>query len=329
MNRKRLVAALALASATLGVVKTAVAQVELKNDGFTGTTTPNFQGGLMTGEIAAVRLVAPSTGMQVTQVRLVFGGDASTRTFRVHIWNDSAGTTAPGTELYTGDHSLAGMPATLQDIDLTSVGVILPITTFRVGIEFLQDGLPSVATDADGTITASGNFINVSGLGWSTSQSAGFTQDWIIRAVVAPVSPADAATGSDAAAVDASDGASTDASDAAATDGPPAPTDGGGDTGAAQCQVNSDCPSGRYCQPTAKTCTFDCRLDSDCNAGTTCNSLGMCVARSGGVSSGGGDDGGCGCRVEQTTGARSALALELAAAAIALVRRRRRADRRR
>jgi hypothetical protein len=48
------------------------------------------------------------------------------------------------------------------------------------------------------------------------------------------------------------------------------------------CKVDTDCPTGQYCNGTS--CTFDCRTAADCGANMTCDDRGQCAA----VSAGGG-----------------------------------------
>lgn len=55
---------------------------------------------------------------------------------------------------------------------------------FRVGIEVVADGLPSIARDSDGTIDANRNFVLAQGSGWIGAATLGITGDWVIRADV-------------------------------------------------------------------------------------------------------------------------------------------------
>lgn len=254
----------------------ALAQVELKNDGFTaGGTYQNVQG-FVSGEIAAVRLVAPAAGRTLREVRLMFAGSTTSHAIRIHVWEDT-GLVTPGTELYVGDTTLAGVDGSLQVIDLSSANVVLP-AAFRVGVEFLASGLPTLARDTDGTITSASNFV-YSTSNWTFASAYGLTGDWILRAVVSE----------------------------------PAIADGGGIDGGSSCTGNADCGAGLYCDETSHVCTFDCRTRNDCGSGSSCNSLGQCVASSGGD--------GCGCAVASRADAPS---LPLAGLVLALLVRRRR-----
>ena len=157
----------------------------LANDGFTAGAQAGFQAGFVAGEIAAARLV-PSAPTQIQAVRFLYGGAAGTRDIILHVWNDT-GATSPGSELFTQIYSITASDAALQEIDLTTTPI--PVSgAFRVGIEFLDDGVPSVARDDDGTITANRNYILLSGVGWVESSTVGLTGDWIIRAVVGDTS---------------------------------------------------------------------------------------------------------------------------------------------
>ena len=284
--------ALVVAALALALPGIAHAQVEVRNDGFDSGESAGFQAGFVSGEIAAVRLTPTEPGAQVLAVRLLFGGATATRTVTVHVWDDSAGTTAPGAELYSGDFEMTGSNEAMQEIDLSAENILVP-GDFRVGIEFQADGLPAVARDDDGTIAATRNFILADGLGWYQSQSLGLTGDWVIRAMVTP--------------------SGNPAPDA----GPGGPEPDAG-VGGGECQGNGDCIEGEYCDTDVGECTFDCREDLDCGADMACNSLGQCVAAADGEGGGCCDAGG---------GAPPLGAIGLAALVAALATRRRRGAR--
>src|SRR5262245_59944077 len=102
----RVLIALAVSLAT--VAPPVLAQeVILKNDGFVDGQAVGFQGGFITGEIGASRLVPTGTGpWNVNRVQLLFGGATGIKTITLHIWADAAGTANPGTELFLGDYQL-------------------------------------------------------------------------------------------------------------------------------------------------------------------------------------------------------------------------------
>jgi hypothetical protein len=156
---------------------------EVGNDGWLPGGVAAFQAGFVAGEIAAARLV-PSGPFPcaVKGVRFLFGGASGTRTVKLHVWDDAAGTDASGTEIYSGSFQVTASDNALQTIDLSSAGVAVS-GPFRVGIEFTQAGTPSVARDDDG-ITAGRNFVLASGIGWLEAGALGITGDWIIRATV-------------------------------------------------------------------------------------------------------------------------------------------------
>ena len=156
----------------------------LQNDSFAAGQSAGFQSGLVAGEAGAVRLTPPGPfPMTVTGVQFLFGGATGTRTVTLRIWNDSAGTAAPGAEIYSGDFQVTATDNALQEIDLSGSGVQVS-GVFRVGIEFQHAGAPSIAGDTKGFITAGRNFIDGMGLGWVDAATLGVTGDWIIRAVV-------------------------------------------------------------------------------------------------------------------------------------------------
>ncbi len=163
--------------------------VTLANDGFVDGGVAGFQGGFVTGEIAAARLTTPSAdAWAVDHVEFLFGGATTQQTVTLKIWDDNGGTNAPGAELYSGDFLVTGGDL-LQQIDLSAAG--LNVTgDFRVGLQFQHTGFPSVARDDDG-IVADRNFIFTSTSAWFESGFLGLTGDWIIRAQVSQAAPAE------------------------------------------------------------------------------------------------------------------------------------------
>jgi MYXO-CTERM domain-containing protein len=274
--------ALLIGVATLvAMLGTARAETELKNDSFVSGQAAGFQAGFITGEMGASRFIAPEAGRQVLKVQLLFGGGSTaTQTVTLKIFDDTAGTNAPGGELFTGEFSLMGSDQAIHELVLPAA-ITVPMQ-FRVAVQFMHNGAPSIARDNDG-LDAAKNYIFAPGAGgWFRSQTLGLTGDWVIRAII--------------------------------TDGGVAPVDGApGDAGVVpggDCSGNPDCPTGQFCE--SGSCTFDCRMDDDCGGGT-CNSLGQCV---GGES----DGGGC-CRTDRG-GAVGAGLLGLAVLGLVLRRRR-------
>ncbi len=247
-----------------------------------------FQAGFAAGEIGASRFVAPEAGRTLLKVQLLYGGATANRTVTLRVFDDSAGTDTPGSELYSGDFQLTGSNSSIQEIATTDVTVTLP-QQFRVGIEFQDAGLPSIARDDDGTIDAAKNYIKANGLGWVKSQTLGLTGDWIIRAFVSD----GAGGGGDA--------------------GNPNNPDGGVPPMGGPCSANPDCPDGQFCDTAVGSCTFECRFDEDCGGGT-CNTLGQCVG-------GGGSGGGC-CQTDGGGGETGAL-LGVGVLGMLVLRRRR------
>lgn len=164
---------------------TAAAEVLLKNDGFVDGGTAVFQGGFVTSEIGAVRLIpAGPFPMRVNRVQFLFGPNPVTQTITLHVWDDAAGTNDPGTELFSGDFQVTGSTTAWQEINLASDNVLVA-GQFRIGIEFQHDGAPSIARDDDGNIQAPRNFIYTPSVpGWFQSNLFGVSGDWIIRAYV-------------------------------------------------------------------------------------------------------------------------------------------------
>jgi len=238
---------LASTALVLVITSTAAADVELQNDGFVSGQQAGFQAGFVAGEAGASRFHAPEAARQLLKVHLLYGGATTAEMVTLKVWDDSAGTDTPGTELHSADFQITGSNTAMQELDVTADNVIVT-QQFRVGVVFMTAGVPSIARDTDGTISAADNYIMAQGLGWTKSQALGLTGDWIIRAVI---------------------------SGAGGPGGPDAGPGGGA------CAGNGDCAVGSYCDLTSHSCTFDCRSAADCQSGT-CNSLGMCIANNGG-----------------------------------------------
>ena len=161
-----------------------------KNDSFTTGGIAAFQDGFATGEIGAVRLTP--TGpfpVQVTRVQFLFGGGVpGPDTITLRIWDDSAGTAAPGAPLFSEDYLVTASDTAFQEVDLSAAAIMVS-GPFRVGITLHHEGVPSIARDNDGT-PAGRNFILANGLGWvRDSTFFGIGGDWIIRAGVAADGP--------------------------------------------------------------------------------------------------------------------------------------------
>lgn len=183
MNRQLLtiLVLLAMAVAPAGAV-----EETLQNDGFTTGAAVNFQAGFVAGEVAAARFVPTiACPCVVESVTLLFGGATGTRDMGVRIWEDAAGAPTPGALLFSADVSLAGSNTELQLIDLALTAVVVS-GPFRVGLEFNHDGVPTVATDTDGSIDAAANFI-LADVGfplWFSAASLGVSGDFVIRATI-------------------------------------------------------------------------------------------------------------------------------------------------
>jgi MYXO-CTERM domain-containing protein len=301
MRTASLLRSVTLASLLLATTA-ARAQVELKNDSFVDGQTAGFQGGFVAGELGAARFI-PAGPCTITKIQLFFGGQSTaTKTVTVHIYDDSAGTNSPGSELMTAtDVQMTGSDSALQEVDLTTLGQITASGPFRVGIEFQHAGYPSIARDNDGNTYPDRNWIYTSS-GWFKSQALGVQGDWIIRAFVVYSGDVDGGTQEDAGVTQ--EDAAPQQHDAATQQ------DGGNQS----CQGNTDCPGGQYCGAN-NVCTYDCLTNDDCTgANSTCNSLGKCVDKG---------DSGCGCVAPGARPTGGALALTLVGLALVLLRRRR------
>lgn len=161
---------------------TAAADVELKNDSFVEGAQVAFQGGFAATEIGAAQFVAPEAGRQLQKVQLLFGGDTTTQTVTLIVYDDTDDVDEPGTPLYQGDFELTGSSSTMHELPVTDMAVTLP-QRFRIGIQFSHTGAPSIAADADMQQTGK-NFIFISAGQWIKSSVAGVKGDWVIRAFV-------------------------------------------------------------------------------------------------------------------------------------------------
>jgi hypothetical protein len=160
--------------------------VNLQIDGYTPSSGLAFQGGFISGEGAEVTLGPVSSAYQITTVQLFFGGMGmvpSTRDIVVKIYKDT-GANTPGASLYTGTHSLRASDDVLQSIDLRSNNIVAAAGgKVRIAIEMTAAGLPSIAIDKDGTLTANANWIKTGG-NWLSAASQSISGDFIIRATV-------------------------------------------------------------------------------------------------------------------------------------------------
>lgn len=163
------------------------AEETLQNDSFLDQAPVTFQAGFVAGEMAGARFVpALECPCVLDSVTLLFGGGTEQKVMGINIWEDPAGDPTPGALLFSGEVTLTGSNQNLQEIDLTTT--VIPINgPFRVGIEFGHAGVPTVATDLDGNIDASANFIfaDIGGLNfWFPATTLGVSGDFIIRATI-------------------------------------------------------------------------------------------------------------------------------------------------
>ena len=181
--------AFSVALLVLPAIPAAAQETILQNDGYVDGQAVAIQAGFVAAEMAGSRFVPAGTApWRVNRVRLLFGGASSTQTVTLHVYDDAASTLTPGAELFAGDFAMTGSSSAMQEIDLrpNDIQVAGP---FRVAIEFHHAGPPAVASDLDGTIDATRNFIfSPSFPGWLPSSLLGLTGDWIVRAGVEPVS---------------------------------------------------------------------------------------------------------------------------------------------
>ncbi|MFK7888481.1 MAG: thrombospondin type 3 repeat-containing protein [Gammaproteobacteria bacterium] len=179
---------------TVSVLWSAGAHGEtLQSDGFVSGQAANFQGGFIVGEMAAARF-SPTIPCpcSIDSLTVLFGGNTDTVTMGIQIWDDPGGT-EPGTLIYSGEVVLTGSTTNLQQIDLTATPIVVT-RPFRVALVFGHDGLPGIATDIDGSVDASANFIlaDFGGLSlWFASPTLGVSGDFVLRATVSDINTTD------------------------------------------------------------------------------------------------------------------------------------------
>ena len=151
----------------------------LKNDSYTEGGLANAQAGFISGETMAARFNAlpgdyPYKIMKVKVLVADNGSGGINGDFTLHIWEDN-GSLAPGDQVITPqNYSLTS--GFMNEIDLLGSGPIVTEGTVRVGLTFLQDPMPTFATDNDG-IADEMNLINAAGLGWRYAESFGVSGD--------------------------------------------------------------------------------------------------------------------------------------------------------
>ncbi|MHA7839722.1 MAG: hypothetical protein ACX98W_19840, partial [bacterium] len=170
---------------------------ELRIDGFESGQTAVLQLGLAIGDILAVRLVP--TGpcpCRVTGVKYLLGtqdGGSLIGEMDIHIWDDPGGSQLPGPEIFQGRIAPTSDNENffLTDVEPEEIIVDGP---FRVGLEIvipeqIDPVEPSLFRDSDGTLTPLQNFVfDANSQAWFYSELFAVPGDWIIRAIVEPVS---------------------------------------------------------------------------------------------------------------------------------------------
>lgn len=259
-----------LAVLTLGVAgggdPARSAPVTLQNDGFLSGGSAAFNAGFVTGEMGAVTLGPVNENYQINEIRLLFGpvqpAPNDPVTVNLRIYNDT-GVINPGTEVFFNSFQLTPATDALHTLDISSANLMMAAgASFRVAVELLHDGAPSIARDDNG-ITAGRNWIFTGGTGWVSSDSLGVPGDWIIRAVVETLG------------VPGPDGGVLDGGvlDGGVLDG--TLLDGGLlDAGGSSCTDSTDCFGGQVCRD--HECRTLCTDSTDCQGGEICDD-GLCT----------------------------------------------------
>ncbi len=167
-------------------------EIWLQNDGFVDNSNVGFQQGFVANECWASVYVpeAEHYPFEVTGVQMLVGGNTNQATFSVGLYDVDADN-QPTTALDEVDVQITGADNALTEVDFGGVRLSSPVFdsgNFAVVVCLVgHSGLPAIARDDDGTITADRNWIRAEGRGWTQSQLFDLTGDWIMRARIRPV----------------------------------------------------------------------------------------------------------------------------------------------
>ncbi|RMG99372.1 MAG: hypothetical protein D6705_03420 [Deltaproteobacteria bacterium] len=180
-------------ASTTGAATTGGGTVKwLQNDGFMDGAAVGVQQGFVQGECWA-SVYVPDPGdypFQVTGVQAIIGGSMETATFNLRVY-EVDGQNTPTNILDETDIQVMGSDQAFNEADFDTVMLQKPVITsgnFAIAMCFTtHSGVPAIARDTDGTITADRNWIFAQGLGWVQSQTLGLQGDWIMRARIEPM----------------------------------------------------------------------------------------------------------------------------------------------
>lgn len=171
---------------TLVAVAAAADIEQVSIDNYVPGNPVTYQSDFQPGEIAAVRFEPQiECPCLITDVSIVFAGAPDSRQIGIKIWEDFDGNTQPGTLLVHDFANLTSADDSLQDIDMRPSSVVVQ-GPFRVGIQTLSIGLPSVVTDTTGSMNVDTNFVlaNNGTFDWTPAQALGMTGNFVIRATI-------------------------------------------------------------------------------------------------------------------------------------------------
>lgn len=156
---------------------------ELRNDSFSGIGSVTCQIGFVEGESAAAKLTADPGDYpyRVEKVRMLICPALSSGFVILRLYEDNSGTVVPGPLLYEEIVQVIGSDDALNEVDLSSNGIIVESGSVRVALEWFQNPPPGLAHDLDGFLP-NVNFIFANPPGaWYYANQLGVTGDWIIR----------------------------------------------------------------------------------------------------------------------------------------------------
>jgi len=191
-HRRFLSAAIAFAAASGLCAPLGAVEKTLQNDSFGGTGQVDCILGqsFAEGEVAAARLTPAPTDypFELLRILILACPNGAQADLVVKVWEDDGSSQDPGDLRYEEFFTLYGSDVALNEIDLSSFGIVISEGSIRVGVEyFFGAASTGITTDSDGHVSPQPNFIYATGPvpeGWYFADYFNVDGDWIIRAVI-------------------------------------------------------------------------------------------------------------------------------------------------
>lgn len=186
---RRLAVVALVGAITLCTPASAIERV-LQNDSFAGSGTVICVTGqsFAEGEMAAARFTPAPTDypFQLLRVLILACPNGAQSDLVVKVWEDDGISADPGALRHEEIYTLYGSDTALNEIDLSSLDIIITEGSVRVGIEyFFGAATTGIASDIDGHVVPQPNFIYaIPPSAWVPADSLGVNGDWILRAVI-------------------------------------------------------------------------------------------------------------------------------------------------